>query len=189
MSGIATLGEGDVLLALDLAAERTGWAALGSGPEVIATGTYRTPGRGKGEGRADWMTRRLVKVQAVVAELLVRFRPAILAYEFPDRPRGYFAGGTKGREFHAAQGLGLAEGLLLGVLIGWGGRKVAVGASVAKKCVTTNRDASKEVVRSWLGGRNPGYGLLVEGLGEDEIDAIAVGVTALEFLAGGFVPE
>ena len=87
------------------------------------------------------------------------------------------------------QGLANAEGMLVAVLRRWTGRKVAVGASVAEKCVTTNREAAKSVVRSWLGGTNPGYGLEVEGLGEDEIDAIAVGVTALEFLAEGFIPE
>jgi Holliday junction resolvasome RuvABC endonuclease subunit len=178
-----------VLLALDLAADKTGWAALGPGPTVLATGTYRTPDRQKGEARPDWLLRRMLKVELEVAGLLSRFGPTILAYEFPDRPRGAFAGGSKGREFHAMQGLANAEGLLVAVLRRWNGRKVAVGASVAKKCVTTNRDAPKEVVRSWLGGTIPGYGLPVEGLGDDEVDAIAVGVTALEFLAEGFTPE
>lgn len=186
---VTAIGVGEALLSLDLAAETTGWAVLEAGPRLIASGTYRTPDRKKGESRPDWLLRRLLKVEMEVAALLGRFGPTILAYEFPDRPRGAFAGGSKGREFHAMQGLANAEGLLVAVLRRWTGKKVAVGASVAKKCVTTNREAAKSVVKSWLGGTNPGYGLEVEGLSDDEIDAIAVGVTALEFLAEGFIPE
>lgn len=162
---------------------------LEPGPKVIATGTYRTPDRRKGENRPDWLLRRLLAVELELATLMSKYGPTVLAYEFPDRPRGVFAGGSKGREFHAMRGLANAEGMLVAVLRRWAGKKVAVGASVAKKCVTTNRDAPKSVVKSWLGGTNPGYGLEVEGLGEDEVDAIAVGVTALEFMAEGFVPE
>ena len=166
------------VLGLDLAIGTTGWAFLLAG-RPVAHGSFALPDRGRNETLAHWLGRRAVELARQVALLVSCHAPEVVGYEFPDSPRPVWSGGTKGREFHATQGLARAEGMLVAAWpsIGGAARLVAVPSSHVRRVSAGRANATKDQVS---------YGLRVyrgwdlTGWTEDAVDAAAVALAARE---------
>jgi hypothetical protein len=166
------------VLGLDLAIGTTGWCLLVAG-QPVAHGSFTLPDRAKNETLAHWLGRRAEHLARQVSVLLYDHQPELVGYEFPDSPRPEWSGGTKGREFHAVQGLSRAEGFLVALwpVIGANLRLVAVPASLVRRTAAGRVNANKGQVR---------YGLMtyrqwdLSGWSDNEVDASAVALAARE---------
>jgi Holliday junction resolvasome RuvABC endonuclease subunit len=175
------------VLGLDLALGACGWAVVDSTRDLrlVASGVISLPGRRTREDRAAWNVRRYRAMRQALAQLLVR-HPGLshVAYEYPDRPfrtgwRTHRAGRgvqrtSAGSEFNTAQGLGLAEGFLIGTLAELAGLEVdlhAITIGQAKQLVTGNANASKDRVRATLLDR---FGWRFAPDAPDQSDAAAI---------------
>jgi Holliday junction resolvasome RuvABC endonuclease subunit len=173
-----------IVLALDLAIGTTGWAVLDSVVDTVRlrrAGHFTLPDRRKSESRASWNRRRYQAMRLQVRNLVSTYAPLLVAWEYPDSPRTIWSGGNKGREFHAMQGLGMAEGFILAILNEIptpGMEQLAISTTEAKRAATgQQRGASKQQVRRWLTIRLGA--LVIDQLTDDEVDAVAVGMAAL----------
>jgi Holliday junction resolvasome RuvABC endonuclease subunit len=167
------------VLAFDLAIGVTGWCVLDPGPIRLDGGHFQLPDRRTREDRAAWNRRRLQAMGTHVRGLIQRWEPGVVAYEYPDKPRAAWSGGSKGREFHAMAGLALAEGFLLAILndIAYPPfTQRAVSTSEAKRTTTGAVDASKKQVRRMIEIRT---GWRLDELQDDEVDSLAVGLAVL----------
>jgi Holliday junction resolvasome RuvABC endonuclease subunit len=164
------------VLALDLAIGTTGWAVLEPGPALLAYGLFKLPvRRTTKESRTAWNARRFEAMHGHIVALRRNHQPTLTAYEYPDKPRSVWGGGSKGREFHAMAGLGLAEGFLTAFHATNHLDLRAVSTSEAKYIATGLRDAMKDRVRMDMARIFEGVELMTE----DEVDALAVGLAAL----------
>lgn len=174
-------GDRTRVLGLDLAMQHTGWCLLvGGRPEAHGTIDLPTYQR-RGESLAAFLGRRAEELGRQVGLLIATHRPELVGYEFPDRVRGYHAGGSKGREFHAVQGLSRAEGFLVALwpAIGRGARLMAVPMTEAKRAACGRETASKDQV-AWGLVTHRGWNL--RGWTPDQVDAAAVALAAREGL-------
>lgn len=169
------------VLGLDLAMGTTGWCLLvGGQPE--AHGSFDLPkSTRKGESTAAFLSRRAAELGQQVGLLVRCHRPEIVGYEYPDVPRPFWSGGSKGREFSAVQGLSRAEGFLIALWphIGQGARLVSVPMTAAKTLVTGRPGANKDQVAYYLHVERRWN---LKGWTPDEVDAAAVALVARETL-------
>jgi hypothetical protein len=165
------------ILGLDLA-HTTGWALLVDG-QPAAHGTFVMPDRSKNEKLAHWHGRQAARLSEYVRLLVSVHRPDVLAYEYPDGYRRAWSGGSKGREFVVAAGLGRLQGFLVALWpsIGGDARLVAVSTTDAKLTATGRVDANKAQVRWSL---QTGRGFDFTGWTDDETDAASIAVAARE---------
>lgn len=169
------------VLALDLSIGTTGWAVLEPGPTFVDSGLFKLPVRKTTkEPRTTWNARRFEAMREAVVTLRRNHQPTLTAYEYPDKPRSVWGGGSKGREFHAMGGLGMAEGFLVAFHAYNHLDLRAVSTSEAKWTATGLRDATKDRVRMDVARLFAGIDLITE----DEVDAIAVGLAALHDPSG-----
>lgn len=167
------------VLGLDLAARCTGWCLLVDG-RPACHGSFDQPERPRRhESLAAFWGRRAGVLSEQMQILLSMHRPDVVAFEYPDRPRSAWSGGSKGREFQAVHALGRAQGFLVALWpqIGCGARLVAVSTSDAKRTATGRVDSSKEQVRYELWARRQ-WDLV--GWTLDETDAAAIALVARE---------
>lgn len=143
------------VLGLDLSSNVTGWAIVAAG-RLGDHGTFTLPTSARvREGRADYLLRK-GDVLADILGLLVRaYRPDVVAYEYPDRPRNVWSGGSKGREFVVARALGQMEICFLVAARALGVTVIPVAVSAGKESVAGSAGASKARVRLsvyvWIG--------------------------------------
>lgn len=175
-------------LALDLALTNCGLAVVDivdGKPTVLHTETLHLPGRRKDENRAKWNIRRMGSLMDQLAKAIALWKPRHVAYEYPDRPfRAHWGSksASPGSEFNAAQGLGLAEGFLCGVMFDMSSvypwlDVTAITIAEAKKHATGNANAKKTSVRQYLELQ---YGIRLDGRSEDEWDAISVAMVIVD---------
>lgn len=180
-TAVATGGRPTRVLGLDLALGVTGFCLLVGG-QPAGHGVFELPAyQRKGESLAAFLGRRADDLAERIRTLVALNRPEIVGYEYPDRARGFYAGGSKGREFHAVQGLSRAEGFLVALWphIGDGARLVAVPMTLAKRTATGRIDANKQQVR-W--GLQTYRGWDLRGWDDNAVDAAAVALAAREML-------
>lgn len=185
------------ILALDLAIGTVGWAIMLRIDEpkparilpVVAAGHFDLPDKSNPrENRATTSMKRARELGARVLDLVHKHEFKWIFYEYPDKPRSRFAGGTHAgggplQEFRVMQGLGLAEGLLVG-LAGelaamHGVQLVAISTTEAKRAILGRDSGSKLQVRHAMESQ---FGWDLSRLTDDESDAVAVGVAGFRYL-------
>lgn len=168
----------EVVLGLDLAMGVTGWCVLNLG-QPKHHGSFELPQRRVREPLVSWLARRAEVLRQNVSMLIQRYDPDVTCYEYPDKPRSAWSGGTKGREFHAMQGLSRVEGFLVALWpqIAPDGVLAAISTSEAKVAATGRVAATKAQVK-WTLMTYRGWDLST--WSDDESDAASICLAAWE---------
>jgi Holliday junction resolvasome RuvABC endonuclease subunit len=179
------------VLALDLSSTATGWALLAPDyhspldhlPREVPHGTIKTPGsRRKGEDEWSWYARRSTQFRGELQAIVLQHKPDVVVIEVSKKvfsrkdeeaTSGRYGAGA---QYRAGQMLGRAMGWV-DAAIGMQCQIVSSSVEVAKKAITGNGQATKDVVREFL---ERIYGWKLTGWTKDEVDALSIAVAHLQ---------